>query len=69
MKIGYQFNNLAGKVNIKIYNSNGALLLEAKGLKSDERINTTDLPKGQLILRIELPETKRKFTYKLIKSE
>jgi hypothetical protein len=69
MKIGYQFNNLAGKVNVKIYNSNGALLLEAKELKSGEPINTTSLPKGQLILRIELPETKRKFSYKLIKSE
>ncbi|MFN9709918.1 MAG: hypothetical protein ACK55K_00740, partial [Bacteroidota bacterium] len=65
--INFNFNNLRTLLNLKIYGSNGELLKSIQHLKSGQQILTSGLPKGQLILWIELTETKRRFIYKLIK--
>jgi hypothetical protein len=67
-KISYLFSDNTQEVDVKIFNTTGALIKEYKRIKSDETIKGDHLPNGNLIIVIETKSTMRLFLYKLFKN-
>jgi hypothetical protein len=68
LTLTYLLNERPQNVNVKVFNSTGALVKELKNVKTDQLIRTNEWPSGNLILLIETPITKRSFIYKVIKN-
>ena len=67
-KVSFILNDNTKELNMKVFNSAGAMIKEFKNIQSEQLIKSDGLPNGNLIFILESPVSKRQFLYKMMKN-
>lgn len=65
--LSIDLNNINGSVKLKIYDISGKLLQDAMIKRNENTINLSHLPNGSYVIRLEMIDTNKHYSFKIIK--